>query len=193
MGKRVSRWLREASTGRVTLSALAVFLLFTAFVLPRQSAQAEAQSGEAGAPDTSLFYTPGDLYAMAEAYGPEGRKEYIRTRFTFDVAWPVVYTLFLTTAISWLFTRGSDLSSRWQLANLAPIVGALFDYLENASTSLVMARYPARTAVVDALAPIFTFVKWVFVGGSFVLLLVGIVAALWGVARRSRMQDGRRA
>ena len=52
------------------------------------------------------------------------------------------------------------------------------DYLENLSTSLVMARYPDPTPVIVWLAPVFTLSKWIFVGGSFVVLVVGIVAAL---------------
>jgi hypothetical protein len=42
-----------------------------------------------------------------------------------------------------------------------------------------MARFPDRTPVVDTLAPLFTFVKWIFVGGSFVVLAVGLV--VWGL------------
>jgi membrane protein implicated in regulation of membrane protease activity len=64
------------------------------------------------------------------------------------------------------------------------VLGALLDYLENVATSLVMARYPLRTPVIDALAPVFTLVKWVFVGGSFALLLIGAGAALWRWVRR---------
>ncbi|MCU0510006.1 MAG: hypothetical protein MUC34_16810, partial [Anaerolineae bacterium] len=54
----------------------------------------------------------------------------------------------------------------------------LFDYLENICASIVMARYPAQTPVVDLLATIFTPIKWVFVVGSFVVLAVVAVAAL---------------
>jgi hypothetical protein len=72
------------------------------------------------------------------------------------------------------------------LANLVPILGVVFDYLENISTSLVMARYPDPTAVADSMAAVFTMVKWVLVAGSFALLLLGIVVgALRWVRRRS--------
>ena len=74
----------------VALLALVVFLLFTALVLPAQSAQAEAQFAGVGSPDTSFWYTPDDLYRMAEAYGAQGRPAYNRARFTFDIAWPLV-------------------------------------------------------------------------------------------------------
>ena len=179
MVKQISDWLRRVSTGWVALAALIIFLLFTALVLPQQAAKSEQETGSAVSPDTSFFYSPADLYKIAESYGEEGREAYIRARFTFDLVWPLVYTLFLVTAISWVFGKAFAPESRWQRANLAPLLGALFDYLENLSTSLVMLRYPAQTPVVDLLAPLFTALKWGSLGLSFVLLCGGIVVAIW--------------
>jgi hypothetical protein len=184
MWKRISDWLGQVSTGWVALSALVIFLLFSVLVLPRQSATAGEVAGDVGSPDMSLYYSAADLYRMAEAYGEEGRAAYVRARFTFDIVWPLVYTLFLVTAISWLFGMAFAPDSRWQRANLAPVLGALFDYLENLSTSLVMLRYPDQTAVVDMLAPVFTLSKWVLLSGSFVLLFIGVVAAVWQWRRK---------
>ena len=178
MDKRISDWLRRVSTGWVALAALVIFLLFTALVLPQQATRAEQETGSADSPDTSFFYTPRELYRIAEAYGEQGRQAYIRARFTFDLIWPLVYTLFLVTAISWVSGRGFAPDSRWQRTNLALLLGALFDYLENVSTSLVMGRYPAQTPVVDLLAPVFTALKWGFLGASFLLLIAGIVVAV---------------
>ena len=179
MGKRISDWLRRASTGWVALSALLIFLLFSALVLPQQATKAEQETGSSDSPDTSFFYSPSDLYRMAESYGEQGREAYIRARFTFDLVWPMVYTFFLTTSIGWVFGRTFGPDSRWQRANLIPLLGALFDYLENLSTSLVMLRFPDQTPVVDALAPVFTALKWLFLGASFLLLFGGIVIATW--------------
>ena len=125
---------------------------------------------------------------MAEAYGEQGRSAYILARFTFDVIWPIVYTLFLATSISWLFVRGFPQESRWRLANLAPVLGMFFDYLENLSTSWVMFSYPLTSPVVAWLAPFFTATKWIFVNGSFVLLIIGLIAALWH-AKKSRRKS----
>ncbi len=169
---------------RYPLIALVIFLLFTALVLPKQAANADAAG--AGSPDLSLIYSADDLYRMAEAYGPAGRTDYIRARFTFDLIWPVVYVAFLATAISWLSRQAFRPQSLWQRANLVPVIGTLLDYLENIAAALVIGRYPARTPGVDVLAPVFTFVKWVFVGGSFVILMVALVAAVWARARRRR-------
>ena len=178
MLKKLSFSFQKFSTGPVTLIALIIFLLFTALVLPAQSSKADEINGGAATPDLSLFYTPNELYQMAESYGPDGRAAYIHVRWTFDVAWPLVYTFFLVASISWLFGKGFPVESRWQFANLVPVLTALLDFLENASTSLVMARYPLSTPVVVTFAPFFTFFKWIFVSVSFVLLLVGLALTI---------------
>jgi hypothetical protein len=179
----VSDWLGKVSTGRVALAALVLFLAFTALVLPQQASQAEQVTGNGDSPDTSLFYSPQALYDMAEAYGKAGRQAYVRARFTFDLVWPFVYTFFLLTATSWAFRRAFPPDSRWQRANLVPLLALLFDYLENVSTSIVMLRYPAETAVVDLLAPVFTLFKWSTLGAAFLLLALGL-----GVAIRRRVR-----
>ncbi len=184
MGKRISDWLYRVSKGWAALGATAVFVLFVATVLPAQAAKANEESGGAGSPDTSFLYTAQDLYDMVQAYGPDGRRAYVRARFTFDLVWPLVYTVFLCTAISWLYGRAFQRGDLWQRANLVPLLGALFDLLENLSTSLVMLRYPAQMPVVASLAPAFTLVKWILVGGSLVLLAVGAVAGIWRWSRR---------
>jgi len=175
----LSNWLYRISTGWVVLAASVLFVLFLVVVLPRQAASAEQSTGTGESPDGSFVYSADDLYRFAELYGVEGRQAYVRARFTFDVIWPIVYTAFLGTTLSWVYRKAFVVGSPWRYANLSPVLGAIFDYGENVSTSVVMIRYPARTPVVDILAPAFTLVKWVFVNGSFVLLILGIVIGLW--------------
>jgi hypothetical protein len=187
MGISLSYWLHRISRGWVVLAAALFFLVFIARVAPEQAARAEEYAGDAGSPDLSIFYTPDELYRMAEIYGERGREAYVQARFTFDLVFPVAYTLFLATALSWLSRQAFPESSRWRLANLLPVLGMLFDYGENLSASLVMARYPDRTPLVDWLAPFFTLFKWAFLGASFALLLVAAVCAVrrWAGRRGS--------
>jgi hypothetical protein len=183
MGRWLSDRIHQVSTAWVALATLVIFVLFTALVLPGQAEMAEPGGGDVGSPDLSFFYTAEDLYRMAEEYGEGGRQTYVRVRFTFDLIWPLVYTVFLATGISWFFQRAFAAQTLWQQANIVPVLAALFDLLENISTSVVMIRYPNQTAVLDVGAPIFTMVKWVLVGSSFLLLLIGMVA---GVVRQLR-------
>ncbi len=175
MLRNISTWLYCFSRGWVALAALAIFLLFGALVLPGQAAAARVYSAAAGSPDTSLFYSPSDLLRMAESYGESGRQAYVRARFTFDLAFPLVFTFFLASANSWLLSRALPAASRWRLLNLIPLGGMLFDYLENISAALVIGRYPASTPLLAAFAPVFTLLKWAFVGGSFALLCTAAI------------------
>ena len=168
----------------MALIGLVVFLVFTATVLPSQAQTAAEFSNGADSPDSSFFYTPADLYESAEAFGETGRTAYIRARWTFDVIWPLVYTVFLVTAISWVFKKAISTDSQFQLVNLIPIVGMKFDFLENIAATIVMARFPQASPVAAFLAPIFTPIKWLFVNGSFVVLLVGLVL----LARKKLLQ-----
>jgi len=176
---KFSDWMRRVSNGWVALSTLVIFLLFTTLVLPGQSSRTAADTRSAKSPDMSFYYTANELYQVAEAYGKDGRAAYVNARFTFDLIWPLVYTLFLGAGISWVYGKAFAPGSVWQRANLAPVFGMLLDYLENLATSTVMLRYPSATPVVDSLASVLTMSKWVFVGGSFVLLVVGVGVGVW--------------
>jgi hypothetical protein len=179
----LSRWLERISKGWVTILAVVIFFVFTPLVLPGQAARFEEVAGGGPSPDQSFIYAPSDLYEMAEAFGPDGRAAYVRARWTFDVVWPIVYTFALVTAIGWMAKRAFPEGSKARLLNLVPVLGLLFDYLENICASIVMARYPAQTPVIDLLTTIFTPVKWVFVVGSFMVLAA--VAVAW-IARGVR-------
>ena len=173
--KKCSNWFYKKSTGFSALVCLLIFIVFSSLVLPDQAAKAEIYAGEVGSPDTSFFYTSKELYRFAEAYGAKGRTAYIRARFTFDVIWPIVYLAFLTTAISWLLMKANLHNSKWQILNLIPLIGTAFDFLENGSAALIMARFPQTTRVLDEMTGIFTLLKWVFITGSFIVLFVCII------------------
>jgi hypothetical protein len=178
MGKRLSNWIRKVSSGWATFTILIIFLLFVVLVLPKQSSQAELASAGAGSPDLSLYYSADELYELADGYGEAGRLAYVRARFTFDLIWPLLYMAFLCTAISWVLQRAFVPESILQQTNLLPILAALFDYLENISTSLVMLRFPDLTPILDVLAGVFTSLKWISLLSSFLILIVGLVIAI---------------
>lgn len=171
MNRGITSWLEEKSTGKLTIVGLVLFVLFSVLFLPVQSQQAESYSQGMGSPDTSLFYTPADLYEMANAYGEEGRIAYINARFSFDIAFPILYTFFLTTAISWFAKRVLAQQSGLHSGNVLPLYAFVFDFLENISTSMVFKNFPEQSRFWASLAPFCTLVKWIYVAASFVLLL----------------------
>lgn len=188
----ISSSLYRLSMGWITLVGLIIFFLFMLLVLPSQAEQARINSGGNASPDTSFIYSTTDLYQMADAYGEAGRLAYIRARFTFDLIFPLVYGFFLLTSLSWIFERVYPPTSRWRLANLVPLLGILFDYLENLATSVVMFRYPEKTSLVDLAAPAFSLLKWIFVTGSFVLLILALVKGIMQIAQNyARTERGK--
>jgi hypothetical protein len=178
---KLSQWMITRSKGWLVLLAIVVFVLFMIFVLPSQSDKADEYARGSGSPDTSFFYSPERLFEMAEVYGEEGRNAYVRARFSFDLIFPLAYVFFLGTTISWLLNNNLATESRWRQLNLFPVLGGIFDLLENTSTSLVMIGYPERRLLIAQMAAIFTLVKWIFVGGSFVILMV--IMGIWVVRK----------
>jgi len=179
MATRISSFVHRISTGPATLAGLLLFLYFLIGVLPAQSTRMGDASGAIGSPDTSFLYSTEDLYRMAETYGEAGRSAYVRARFTFDLIWPLVYLFFLATSTSWSLARALPEGHRWRTLNLFPFPGWLLDMLENLGSSIVMINYPSRTPVIDSLTPVFTTLKWLFVSGSFLILVAAFVAAVW--------------
>ena len=173
MLKKLSAWLYSVSTGRLALISTVIMLLFLILVMPGQTAKSAVYSAGVGTPDTTVFYSASDLRQMAETYGEQGRQAYIQARFTFDLAFPLVYTFFLAVCTSWMLGRLLPLSSRWYLLNLLPLAAMLLDFLENICAALVMAAYPASRPLAAHFAVIFTPLKWLLVSAAF-LLLIGI-------------------
>ena len=165
--KKSSNWLHKVSRTWLLLASLGLMILFMIFVLPSQAQKSSQEIGSDRSPDTSFFYTPEELYQLAEEYGTDGRQAYIRARWTFDLIFPLVYTVFLTVGISWFSQRITGWHQSWRLANLLPLLGGIFDLLENTATSLAMSLYPAKVQLVLFSASLFTPVKWILVSLSF--------------------------
>lgn len=173
--KRLSNFFYKVSTGWAVIASVLVFGLFLALVLPKFSERASRYSNGAASPDTSFTYTGADLYQMAQTYGPTGREDFIDVRWTLDLLFPVVYTAFFITTTSWFLRRLVPLSSCLRMLNLVPVVAFLLDLLENNATTLVMFKFPNKAPIAQALAPIFTPLKWIAVAASMLLVVISVV------------------
>lgn len=175
--KKLSAFFYRISTGWVALLGVMVFVVFSVVVLPVESTRMDAYSQGLGSPDTSFIYNGNTLLQMAEAYGEAGRSAFLTARWGFDLAFPLIFTLFFTTSISFLFKKVLGGSSKLSLLNLIPLFGLFFDLAENTATSVVMAAYPQVGTWGQFLAPFFTPIKWIFVTFCMFLLFIGL--SLW--------------
>jgi hypothetical protein len=175
--KRFSSWCYRVISTPVIAGSLALFILFMLLVLPKMAGRLSEMTGVDRSPDTSFIYSAADLYAMAEAYGAEGRAYYIYQRFTFDLIWPLVYLLFFVALIT-LLNRHLPSTSSLRLVNLLPFAGVLFDLLENSGAAYLMYRYPEPVPFLAPLVPVFTFFKWLMIGLSSLAIVAGLIIIL---------------
>ena len=188
MRKKLALWSIKINTRWVVIIGLCVFLAFSILFLPGQTALTKNYSAGLGSPDTSLFYTPADLYRMAEIYGIEGRAAYMRARWTFDLAFPIIFTFFLVTGISWFEKQVVKQDSELLKGHYIPLLAMFFDLLENTCVTLIFSSYPVYLSFVSMLAPFFTLMKWICVGSSFVLLVGLSIAHLVKIMQSKRQQ-----
>jgi len=178
MYKNISTWLLKISSTWLMIASLLLMAGFLILVLPAQAAVSFPESGSERSPDTTFYYTPEALYQMAEEYGAKGRQAYIQTRWTFDLVFPLVYTCFLAVGISWFVQRLNGWADAWKLTNLIPVLGGSFDLLENSAATLAMSSFPAKPQILLSAASLFTPIKWVLVGASFIPYFVFVLAWL---------------
>ncbi len=144
-----------------------------------------------GSPDTLVLYSHKKLYQIASAYGVNGRLMYIETRIKYDVAWPIIYTLFFITSISWFGRNILSPDSKAGYANILPVFAALFDFSENISVSLVMYLFPEKEIVLSNIASYSTFLKWLFVSSSMAVLFIFVFLFTWKQIKNLAKKTGK--
>ncbi len=183
----LSSWIQKNSAGWLLIGSAIIMILVMIFVLPQQAESARQETGSTQSPDTSLIYSPSSLYHLAEDYGPEGRQAYIKARCTFDLVFPLVYGSCLTFGISWFYKYLTGESQRWRAVNLLPLLGIIFDYLENIGTSLVMGLFPTQVSGLELLAAVSTLAKWILISTSFLIYFgLGLAALIQRLKKVTR-------
>jgi hypothetical protein len=178
--EKLSQKITQISRGWLALTSLAVMIGFMVFVLPQQATRSQQEIGSSRSPDTSLIRSPGELYQIAEEFGPEGRQSYLKFRWTFDLVYPLIYTSFLTLGIGWFSRHLSGWSERWKIASIVPLLGGLFDYLENISITILMLLLPIQVPILAGLCFIFIWLKWIMIGLAFIIYFIFALGALYG-------------
>jgi len=174
----LSEMLKKQCKGWLILLLFALVLLFAIVIVPSIQGQLEVHSGGAGPIDLLFSYTPEQAYSMIASYGDEGRVIYRTFAMTGDIIYPVVYSLFFSLIITWLFQRSFAPTSKMHLLNLIPLGAWLFDWLENIHLVTMLTLYPSTPTLVARLASFCTTMKWSFGAVAIVLVLIGFVMAL---------------
>jgi hypothetical protein len=171
--------------------ALVLFVMFMLLGYPVMGALMIEHTPPGAAFDLAFAYSPAEALRKAALYDEAGRAAMIALHWTYDLAFPVVYGLFLASMWAWglRLLAGASRSSlpRYRLL-LVPLAAPLFDLLENAAVAVLLAAagsgassgVPGRVAILASfVASGATVLKWVFVsaalGGGVLLSIAGIL------------------
>jgi hypothetical protein len=177
----VSDRIISITSGRTVLAALAGILVTGFLVNGRPFGIAELKSitGGVGVLDMELFYTPDQAYAFLSAMGEAGRSFELTRIIPLDLLVPLFYGLFLSMLISWLLKKWLPVDSRWHRLNVIPVIGALFDYLENLGIIAMLLAWPMEMYSIAQITMAATLLKFGFSILAFVIVL-GAIAG-WAV------------
>lgn len=161
-----------------------VFFVFMVTVLPYMASLTESMTHTAFSPDTATVYTPERFYESMALYGDAGRDFYILSRWTFDIAWPIVYAGFFISVIAHL---SSGLTRKWRtVAFPLPLLAVAFDLLENTLATANVGLYPRRSLFLLRLMQGASILKW---GCILLTVSVIVVLSVCHIQRRIRSTD----
>jgi hypothetical protein len=176
--ERLSSTLLRWGTGRNILILLAVLAAFSVAIVRPTYDRIETFSGDTGAIDTLIVYTPDKAYDMITAYGQQGRQYYATIALTVDIVFPLLLALTFGLILAAVFHRAFSREDVLQRAIVVPVAAMAADLLENAGIVTMLLSYPRRLRAVALLASAFSTVKWTAVAAESVLVVVGLVAWL---------------
>lgn len=179
----VSDRILSITSGRTVLAALAGILVTGFLVNGRPFGIAELKSitGGVGVLDMELFYTPDQAYAFLSAMGEAGRSFELTRIIPLDFLVPFFYALFLSTLISWILKKWLPVDSGWHRINVIPVIGALFDYLENLGIIAMLLAWPMEMysiAQITMAATLFKFGFSVLAGAVVLGAVAGWILSL---------------
>ncbi|OWY21420.1 hypothetical protein C7N43_06965 [Sphingobacteriales bacterium UPWRP_1] len=161
------------------LIVLAVsFGIFANLILPDAENHINRLSGkEVGVLDLKSGLHPDEVYKTVALYTPEAIQYYRIIELTADVVYPVIYTLLWAVALFLIFERG-EVRPPFRKAYLLPFATLLFDYTENIFIVLILSLYPQQFVWLAYACSAFTFLKWVSLLATGLLLLYGLLMLL---------------
>lgn len=162
----------KITTKQVLLFSI-IFLLFTSIALPFVASLTTRVIGVAESPDTSFSFNLEQLFELINSYGKDGRRFYILMRWTFDILWPLIYTLFLGSTIAYL-ARRSNCKFTYKPLYIV-LFAVLLDLLENINATILMVLYPIESSIIGYLLFTSSILKWTAIGCSFVILLLLLI------------------
>ncbi len=170
--------IKKLATLRIFLLFFGLMIFVAMVMMGYVHPQILALSGGLPILDSRLSYTFADVEHLFTVLGEQGRQLYT-TLQVLDLIFPLGYGMSMTLALTGIITRLFPEGHPMEKAIFIPILGMIFDYLENITIAALIASYPNLSLLVVSIANIFTQLKW-----SCIILALALLVILgrfaWG-------------
>jgi len=122
-----------------------------------------------------MGYDPEYAMSLLEKLGVEGRNAYLYNQIPVDFIYPLLFGITYCLLLAYLLNQLNSLKADYFYLSLLPIMGGLFDYLENFGIINMLVSYPHLSVAFIQLTSFFTVFKSLFSTISFTVLLVVLV------------------
>lgn len=175
----MKRILIKMSKWKVILPLFVLFLIFPAYLFPHYQGRMGQLAGQEVIPlDSRFSYNYDEVKNVFDRLGSEGRNTYRFVIAKVDMVFPIVYGALFILVLAWLLKKLIGKESGWILLALFPLIGILFEYLENFNTLSMLDRYPAITEEGVAWGSQVTRLKQIFLIASVAFMPFLAVALL---------------
>lgn len=179
MIKRLSDFFLNIAGLRTFLAALAIYLVFGAYVMPTGAKTFQEKAGQkVEILDLQFNYNPAQARQIIDKYGQEGRSYAIQFGLVADTFYPMAYTFLFLIITSLIFKNLKNKGLNTGSLHLFPLVIVPVDYLENLSIANLMLKYPQVSDNEILIASFFTSFKWCLVAGLILIILGALVLML---------------
>lgn len=119
--------------------------------------------------ELGFFYTPNDIYNLAQNYGEVGRSIYITCALTIDILVPLATSAFLTILVIYLGKKLNKHNDNKII--ILGILACLSDWIENILLIITLKLYPQEYPLLVTSASIMTTIKYILMI-YFVIVLI---------------------
>ena len=175
--KKIVTTFQKMASGKVVLTlfilTMAVFSLMIMFTIPK------VERFASGIPLFDMSpsgYSYQQAISLLESLGEDGRNVYLFQQLPVDFIYPGLFAISYALLLTWLFAKSFAMNSKIFFSALVPMLGGLFDYLENIGIIIMINVFPNISQGLVGVVSTFTILKSAFTTGFYILLLVGIIS-----------------
>ena len=160
--------------------ATVVYIFMLAVTIPKVM----SYSGGMKLPDMlPTGYSPEYINALLNQLGVEGRNAYLFQQIPVDMVYPLLFAISWSLVLAWFLKKLNKQNTQVIYLCLLPVLGGLFDYLENIGMIIILSTWPANTDTLSQFTNVFTILKSFF----STLFFISLIIVLFIFAYRSLM------